>query len=378
MSWISDKDLILSDGGKINRIDMDSGTVEVVPFVANVSREINKTLRTVNKIKEGTSHTRVQRWATPIKGGIISEALGDLYLYAEGSSENITSSDVLEGNPLYDAANDMLYYTTWTDRGHGAIYRRPMGGGAPEKLTSLQTQYGALSLSNDGKMLAYLQGKGASTDGGRLENQLDFELIVRDMDGNTHKVTDVNARWSTGNGPEIRRASPIKFSDDGKMVYFSEFTDDGLKLKRIGIDGRGEQELYNFPHSSRALISPDMKWIVFREYQRFFITPFEFVGKSQKISGENKMGFTKRVTTEEGSYLGWSTDSQSLFWTRGTIFYQKSISDILEDKENSASKVDIAVSYEVQKPNSTIAFTNARIITVDEDRQVLEGASILI
>lgn len=378
MAWAGNTDIVLSDKGGIKRVNVESGTVADIPFTAEVSREVNATVRTTNPIKTGPQKTRIQRFAQPAAGGILSEALGDLYLQTDGEVRNLTQSEALETNPLYDAKSGMLYYASWSDTEFGAIHRRPLGGGAVETLTGLPTQYGSLALSEDGSMLAFLRGPGSLKNGGRLENQTSFELMIRREDGTTWKVTDVGARWSNGNTPEIRRASPLRFSKDGKKVYFSEFTDDGLKLKSIGIDGEGERELYHFPTSTRAVISPDMNWIAFREYQRAFVTPFEFVGKPVKISGENKMGFSKRIDDAEGVYLGWSTDGGGLYWTRGTDFYQKSLDDVLADEGGEAAITNIAVDYEVAEPGATIALTGARIITMDGDRRVLENASILI
>ncbi len=378
MSWASATDIVFSNGGKLLRVNTIDGSVREIPFTATVSREVNATVRTTNKIKEGTSKTRIQRFAQPVADGILSEALGDLYLHSGGRSRNVTNSDILETNPLYDAASDRLYYATWSDRDYGAIYRRPLNGGTPEKLTSLATQYGALSLSKDGSVLAYLRGPGSLKNGQRLERQTSFELMVMGADGVSHKVTDVGAQWSNGNTPEIRRASSIRFSEDGKTLYFAELTDDGLKLKSIGVNGLGEQTLYHFPISSQAILSPDMKWIAFREYQRAFVTPFEFVGKTIKISADKKMGYTKRIDTAEGVYLNWTADSKSLYWTRGTDFYQKSLADVLAEEGNPAEITNIAVEYQIAVPDSVIALTGARIITVDNDRRVLENASILI
>lgn len=378
MSWANNTDIVLSDKGGFKRVNMETGSVSDIPFRAAVSREVNRTVRTTNPIKSGRQQTRIQRFAAPAAGGILSEALGDLYLHSGGTSRNITNSAELETNPLYHAPSGMLYYATWSDTDFGTIKRRPLAGGSAETLTDLPTQYGALALSPDGSKLAFLRGPGSLKNGGRIENQTSFDLMVRDQNGTTWKVTDVGAQWSNGNTPEIRRASPLVFSKDGRKIYFSEFADDGLKLKSIGIDGEGERDLYHFPWSTRAVISPDMKWIAFREYQRAFVTPFEFVGKTIKISGENKMGFTKRIDTAEGVYLGWSDDSTSLYWTRGTDFYRKSLEDVLAQEGGNASVSNIAVSYDVAVPDSTIAITNARIITMDDDRRVLENTSILI
>ena len=47
-------------------------------------------------------------------------------------------------------------------------------------------------------------------------------------------------------------------------------------LKRIGLDGKEEQALVTFPHATRAVLSPDLRWVAFREYHRTFVAPYEF------------------------------------------------------------------------------------------------------
>lgn len=378
MAWASDDTLIMSHQGKIVRLNVNTGAVDNIPFTAQVSREVNETVRFKNPIKTGASRTRIQRFASRAAGGILSEALGDLYLYADGRTRNLTNTDVLEVSPIYNSADKKIYYATWSDTDGGAVYRRGVQNGQPEKLTELATQYGALSLSADGKMLAYLRGPGTLANSTRLEAQTSFELMVRGADGATHKVTDVRANWSFGNTPEIRRASPIMFSADGTSLYFTEFSDNGLQLKTIGLDGRGEKVLYSFPNGTRAVISPDMKWIAFREYQRNFITAFEYLGKPVAVSPADGTGFSKRIDDEDGVYFGWSADSKTLHWTRGTDFYEKSLDDVLAGTEDSADITNIAVEYTVAKPDSLIALTNATVITVDADRRVITGATVLV
>lgn len=377
-AWLSETELLMSHHGKLVRVNVTNGAVSNLPFTAMVSREVNKTVRVENRIKSGQSKTRIQRFASRAAGGVLSEALGDLYLHTDKGARNLTDSDVLEASPVYNSADKKIYYATWSDEDFGAIYRKSLGRGRPEKLTDYAAQYGALSLSSDGKTLAYLRGPGTLANGVRLEAQTMFELMVRTSDGEARKVTDVRANWSFGNTPEIRRASPIHFAADGKSLYFTEFSDDGLKVKNIGLDGQGEKEVYSFPNATRAVISPDMKWIAFREYQRNFVTAFEYVGKPVKVSPADGAGFSKRIDTNDGVYFGWSEDSKTLHWTRGTDFYEKALDDVLAGNEDSAAITNIAVEYTVAKPDSTIALTGATVITVDGDRRVLENATVLV
>ena len=380
MDWVSDDELVLSHRGGIYRIDVNDGTLNQIPFKATISREINRSVRFDNTVAQGQQRTRIQRFAQITDRGVVSEALGDLYLTeADGDVKNLTNSAALESNPVYDANCGMLYYVTWTDRDGGAIVKRRLRGGSVQTLTDVASQYGALSLSADGKELAYLRGRQHTSQGKRLESQTVFELMLRDRSGNTTKVTEVNAAWGRGNTPEIRRASAIHFSADGRSLIFAEFGEDGLLLKQIGKDGQGERTLYHFPDASRAAVSPDGQWIAFREYQRFYLTPFEYVGKTRKVSADLKQGFSKRITQAEGVYLNWTADSQQIYWTRGTTLHQKSVADVFAEAEDATETTqDLAVTYDVAGPQGSIALTNARVISMDAQRQIHESATILI
>ena len=57
-----------------------------------------------------------------------------------------------------------------------------------------------------------------------------------------------------------------------------------MTIKSITHNGLDKMEIAKFTNATRAVISPDMKWVAFREYHRSFIAPFEFVGQVLTIS----------------------------------------------------------------------------------------------
>src|SRR5439155_20901211 len=150
-----------------------------------------------------------------------------------------------------------------------------------------------------------------------------------------------------------------------------------LILKRIRTDGQGEATLYYLPHVVRALVSPDLKWIAFREYTRSFVTPFAFAGKPVTVTAFDKQGATFRVDLEDGDYTEWTGDGGGLMWTRGGAFYEKALADVLAQKPG-ARKTELVLEYDVAVPSSTIALTHARVLTMDSSRRVLENATVVV
>ncbi|MCB0279486.1 MAG: amidohydrolase family protein, partial [Calditrichaeota bacterium] len=346
----------------------------VIEFTAPVDRELKETIRFKLDIPESKTMTQSHHWGSKLGNSILHEVLGDIYLRTGNKSENLTKSDAHELNPVYHAGTKKIYYTSWTDKDRGAIYRMDADGDDKEKLISSATQYGSISVSGDGKWIAFLRGRGSMMEGTKLEDQTDFELVALGPDKKARKLADID--WS-GNRYAKRPPTTI-FSPDGKYVYYSDYVDDELTIKRVNLDGLDNQTLMTFSEATRAIISPDFNWIAFREFHRTFVTPWEFVGKHVIISAADHQGYTVRVDqANDGDFTEWSSDSKGLVWTRGHYFYEKSLADILVASDK-LKKTDLAIEYDIAIPNSTIALKNVRVITMNAKKEVLEDMTVLI
>ena len=258
------------------------------------------------------------------------EAMGDLYLKNGSKVKNLSNSNDHETSPYYDSKSRKVYYATWNDKEMGAVYQMDLSGKKKKKITSIPSQYGSIIVSQDG-VVAYLRGAGSLVNGNHLERQKDFELVLNE-EGSEKVLASI--AWS-GYRYGIRPRS-IYFGKNNK-IYFSDYVEDILTLKSISTSGLDEKEIYKFPHATRAIISPNMEWIAFREYHRSFVTPFEYFGKAVSISAEDNLGFTQRVDRKhDGDFMSWSSDSKTLLWTRGKYHYEKSLNAIIENISNDA------------------------------------------
>ncbi len=373
MAWHPNgNEIFISYGGEIHAIDIVSRATRPIPFQAEVRRKIDETIRFPVDVADKTTRTRAHRWAQRIPSGILFEALGDLYLKSEDALQNLTESSSHETNPIYDRSSGQVFYASWSDGDLGAIYSLVPDGGSPLKLTTIPSQYGALALSSDGKTLAYIRGRGDLINGTKLENQTRFELVTF-REGREQKVTDID--WTRNRYG--KRPPTILFSPNDELIYFTEYVEDALTLKTIHPNGLGEKSLYIFSHATRAIVSPDVEWIAYREYHRTYVTPFEYAGQPITISAADDEGFSKRVDLEDGDFTEWTPESDALYWTRGRYFHEKSLEDVLEGKE-TAQKSGLSMELEVAAPESVIAIKGVRVLTMNGDRDVIEDATILI
>lgn len=367
------QEIFYSKDGKIYAVNISDGKERNIPFSASVSRKLDKTILFPVPVPQGTQKTLSHRWAHRAGENIIFESLGDIYLKSGDQLRQITSSEAHETSPIYRADNGSIYYARWSDEELGAIYRHSLNDNNTSKLTNIPSQYGGLTISKDGAQLAFFRGKGDIRMGtNSLEGQTDFELIIL-KDGKEHKVTDVSGSANFA----ARLPLTATFSDDGAHLYYTEFVEDKLHLQRIRTDGFEKKTVYDFPHAVYAKVSDDLKWLTYREYHRSFITPFDFMGKTVSVSAFDKQGFSVRLDTLDGPYMTFP-DAEHIGWVRADKYYEKSIADIIDKKDTAPEATDLSFQYQAASPNSTIALTNAKVLTMNGNKEVLERATVLI
>jgi hypothetical protein len=67
-----------------------------------------------------------------------------------------------------------------------------------------------------------------------------------------------------------------------------------------------------------------------------------------------------------------------LHWTRGGMFLEKRLTDVLQQTQVEARKTDISFSFPVGAPRSTLALTGVRVVTMNPAREVFEEATVIV
>ncbi|MGE0553556.1 MAG: amidohydrolase family protein [Gemmatimonadales bacterium] len=398
LGWSPDgRRLFVGSGGQILSIDPATARATPVPFRAPVERELAETIRFRTELSRETARTRLARWATRAGQGILFETLGDLWLTTDGAPRNLTRSDALETSPVM-APTGALYYASWTDDSLGAVHRMATPGAPAERLTRVPSQYGSIAVSPDGTTIAYVRGAGGLERGLWLSNEVRFELVVRPAGGPAAErvIATVDAQPLEYANIAGKIPPDVRFAPDGATVYFTEFERDTLTLKRVGVDGRGETALIRFPNAVAAVVSPDLRWVAYREYHRSFITPLSEAGRPTLVSAYEALGTSFRIDAEDGGYLSWTADGRSVAWTRAAGYYEKTVAAILEESRrprpsapieawtgprvpgSTASRASLEVEYRVARPDGALALTGVRVVTMNPGREVIPNATILI
>src|SRR5690606_26313860 len=378
-SWMpNNKEIVFWSGGKINRIDINSLGVTNIPFTANVNIDLAETVHFNNKIETETFTPKMIRHAVTSPDGkyIIFSALGNLYkkMLPNGEPKRLTNSKDFEFEPTFSPSGSEIVYVTWNDLDKGAIYKVSVNGGNPVKLTSAKGIFRTPSFSPSGKEIVFRKAKG-NTDQGFTYTKNDG-IYVMNADGSTEKFV-------------VDKAEYPMFSTDRKRICLQTggtyFGDIEKKLISVNLEGNDEKTHITSKYANRLIPSPDNEWIAFTNLHKLFVAPLVLNGQAIDLDNNSKSVPVSQLAKDAGINIHWSPNSQKLMWTLGDEYFSNELKNRFTFLDGSPEKVPeitlvgtkIGLESAVDKPNGRIAFTNARIITM-ENEKVIENGSISI
>jgi Tol biopolymer transport system component/imidazolonepropionase-like amidohydrolase len=378
-SWMpNNKEIVFWSGGKINRIDINSLGVTNIPFTANVNIDLAETVHFNNKIETETFTPKMIRNAVTSPDGkyILFSALGHLYKKSlpNGESQRLTNSKDFEFEPTFSPNGAEIVYVTWNDLEKGAIYKISANGGNPVKLTSAKGIYRTPSFSANGTQIVFEKEKG-NTDQGFTYTKNNGIYIMTSNGSNEKFVVD------KGEYP--------MFSKDGKRIFLQTggtyFGDIEKKLISVNLEGNDEKTHITSKYANRLIPSPDNEWIAFTHLHKLFVAPLVLNGQIIDLDNNSKSVPVSQLAKDAGINIHWSPNSQKLMWTLGDEYFSNELKNRFTFLDGSPEKVPeitlvgtkIGLQATVDKPSGRIAFTNARIITMENDK-IIENGTIVI
>jgi Tol biopolymer transport system component len=167
------KDIVIAHGGKIHRINVETGADTVIPFKAKVSLDVGPALEFPYRVPQGPVRARLIQDPRQSPDGkrLVMSVLTDLYVMdlPKGTPRRLLPDSTLDSfKPTWSPDGQWIAYVTWTPGGTGHIWKvRPDGGGAPQQLTKVSAFYTDIAFSPDGQRIVGLRGNEASSRSGR-------------------------------------------------------------------------------------------------------------------------------------------------------------------------------------------------------------------
>ncbi|MEQ9400052.1 MAG: amidohydrolase family protein [Longimicrobiales bacterium] len=380
--WSDDgASLILSQGGKIRRLDVASGEVTTIPFRARVQRTASEQSRADFRIDDEPFRSRFLRWYTASPDGrrLAFQAVGRIWIQdlPDGTPSRLTGAGFapFEYAPSWSPDGTRLAFTTWDDAVGGHVWTMAAGGGTPQRVTGDDEarEYLHPTWSPDGTRLVVTRGLGAPERGRGIAWNPYWEIVELPARGGTGRVVTV-VETRGGGRSQVARAS---WGPDGRIFFPDRIPDpDGSGtasgLVSVRPDGSDRRVHLTLPYADEIALSPTGEWVAFQEGDNVYLAPFPY-----RATGGRPLALTKgsgrvpvtQLTTEGGLYPSWR-DASTLDFGSGPHFYSHRPAD------QSTDSVDITLMVDRRIPTGRVAYTGARIITMAGD-EVLENATLV-
>jgi Tol biopolymer transport system component/imidazolonepropionase-like amidohydrolase len=375
-SWTPDsKQIITSAKGKIWRITVATKEASEIPFSVRVKQTITDALRFPQDVAPEKFDVKMLRWVrvSPDGKSVVYQALGHLYSkeFPGGIPRRLTTDEQFEFYPSFSPDGKWIAYTTWSDTEKGFVCKVPAGGGRGTRLTTMKGTFTEPSFSPDGRKIVFVKNSGDYLRGQTYNN-------------------DPGVYWmpaSGGNATFItEEGSAPMFDRSGDRIFLASYEGGKAALISINMLGGDRRVHVTSDNAQQIVPSPDERWVAFTERYNSYIAALPHTGQAIDI-GPAADGFpVKRITRDAGTYLHWSPDSKTVYWSLGPELFSRKISesfafetsgkDTVRDKPDTAG-VAIGFKAPTDNPTGTIALTGATIITMKGD-EVLTNATVLI
>jgi Tol biopolymer transport system component/imidazolonepropionase-like amidohydrolase len=412
--WTPDGKAILATAqGRIWRFDAESGTRTAVPFKAAVEQRVTDALRFPHPVDSETVRARILRWPVESPDGkrLVFSAVGRLYEVdlPSGTPKRLTSGSDLEYSPAFSPDGRQVAYVTWNDKEGGHVWVLAAGGAA-RRVTQEPAQYANPSFSPDGKNLVYLRGSGATFRGNDPGDELWHEIRWSAVEGGaSHYVIGVKNR-----GQNRRMARPT-FSADGQRIFYLD-DEDGKPsevpktvLSSVRLDGTDMRAHLRWPKAEEAAVSPDARYVAFSELHNAYVTAMpDLYAGAVDVSADKGALPVGKLTDEGGEWMGWADGGKTVTWIFGPVYHRIALDKALPTPEPEAAKpaetakkdekkkadgddkakdekkklpesqkVEIVLNLPRPRPNETVAYKGARIVTMKGD-EVVENGTIVV
>ncbi|MCK5041130.1 MAG: amidohydrolase family protein, partial [Sphingomonadales bacterium] len=172
------------------------------------------------------------------------------------------------------------------------------------------------------------------------------------------------------------------FAGDNDRVYFSDRRDSRLHFVSTDLSGYGERDHASAEFAVDFEVSPDGNWLAWQENYQTYIAPFTATASSVELSPSGGAVPVTRLSGDGGNYLEFSGDSKTVYWALGPTLYSAELADVLKSGDDAYETPEngqhIGFTADADKPDSKIALVGARIVTMNEKRDVIENGTVLI
>jgi len=382
MDWTPDsKSVVFWAGGKIKRIDIDSLDTSDIEFHVSDTRSVYDAPRPTVDIAPASFDTTMVRNAevSPDGSKVVFESTGLLYVrdLPDGNPQPLTrdARDHFEYDPTWSRDGRTIAFVTWDDQELGNIHAVSARGGRSERLSDSPGHYHGPRYAPDGQSIAY-----EATDGGYLTSPAwsveTGVFVIPAAGGAARRIT--------------RDGSNPHFGARNDRLYVTRRDPENGERALVSVDMNGEAPRTHATgeYLLRYEVAPDDRHLAIRENYHIYTLPLPPGGKPLTITTETDSVRMNRASGAGGNFPHWSENGTTLNWTLGATLFSAGADELFvpgstDDEEDGFTAPEtgtsLAVRLDADVPESVVALTGARIITMSAaDGGVIEDGVVVV
>src|SRR5579864_5850790 len=399
------KEIVLSYGGKIHRVNIEDGSDRLIPFTAKVSQDLGPRLYFPARVDQGPVHVRLIQAPVESPDGkrLVFSALTQLYTtpIPNPRPARLTSGAAREFEPAWSPDGQWLAYVTWSDEGGHIWKMRADAQGSPQQLTRIPAFYSDPDWSPDGDRIVALRAPthervASDADFGNLP-EMDVIWIPAEG-GDTHLIAPARGAGGPHLGKEKDRV--YVYSSKGLLSMRYDGTDRRTHAKvvgkTLGPEPAPAQDVRISPKGSIALALVGG--------QLYVIAVPRVGGEPPTVNVNSASVLVKKLTDVGADHFAWADGGATITWSLGSSFFRQPLSTVTfepekkegeksedkaeeksEDKPAEAKKetkplyeeIEIDIEKPRHRPQGTVVLRGAQVITMRSD-EVIPNADVVV
>ena len=375
-SWTKDGEYIyIPQGGKIRKLEVETGTVTTIPFEADIYRVISEQAYHTFEVPFDEFEAKFLRWyaLSPDGSKAAFQAIGRIWVMdvPNGTPQRLTRDNFepFEFSPSWSPDSRSIAFASWEDINGGKLWRADVRNGRLTELTGEFGEYLHPSWNSDGSKIIAIKGSGTTYRGRTFAWNPWYDLVeLNAKGGGERQVKRIDHHGST----RAQLARP--FYGPKNRIYFQEPVDNEMNLKSVRTDGSDEMVHVSIEDGDELMLSPDGKNVAITEGMNVYLMPLPFMRTGNEVININKKNgkFPVKQLSKTGGFFPTWIDGNTLTFGSADMLYKYNL------RTEETDSIDINLIVEKDKAAGSIAFTNARIITVNQEDEVIESGSIVI
>ncbi len=374
-TWSKDgRHIYISQGGKIRKLEVESGEVRTIPFEADIHRVISEQAYHKFEVPFDEFEAKFLRWyaLSPDGSKAAFQAIGRIWVMdvPNGTPRRLTRDNFepFEFSPSWSPDSRSIAFASWEDINGGKLWKADVRNSRTTELTKEFGEYLHPAWSRDGSKIIAIKGSGTTYRGRTLAWNPWYDLVELSSDGKSERAVK---RIENHGSTRAQLARP--FYGPENRVFFQEPVDNEMNLKSVRSDGSDEVIHVSIEDGDEIMLSPDGKNVAITEGMNVYLMPLPFMRTNSEpidINKKNGKFPVKQLSKTGGMFPTW-VDGNTVTYGSANMLYKYNLSS----EETDSIKINLVV--EKDKAAGSIALTNARIITVNENDEVIESGSVV-